>query len=120
MSEIFFSDIESESVEAEVLATYEKITGKTLYPGDPVRLFLEALALRITIQNNVINLAGRQNLLPYASGGHLDYLGLMVGCNRLPASSAICELGFYLAEPLAFDVPVPKNTRVFLPLMRTG
>lgn len=112
MSEIFFADINSESVEAAVLSTYETITGTTLYPGDPVRLFLESVAYRITVQNNVINLAGRQNLLPYASGFHLDYLGLMVGASRLSASHAVCQQGFYLNEPLDFDVAVPAGTRV--------
>lgn len=112
MSEIFFADINSESVEAAVLSDYEKIAGTTLYPGDPVRLFLEALTYTLTVQNNVINLAGRQNLLPYASGSHLDYLGLMVGCSRLAASHAVCKQGFYLTAPLAFDVTVPAGTRV--------
>lgn len=74
MSEILFADIESASVEENVLTAYEQIAETTLYPGDPVRLFLESLACTIAVQANAINLAGKQNLLAYAEGKHLDSL----------------------------------------------
>lgn len=112
MTDLLFSDCDSKSVEAEILSAYENISGQTLYPGDPVRLFLEALAYAIAIQNNVIDLAGRQNLLAFASGAHLDYIGMMVGTPRLGASFAQCEQAFYLKEPLAFSVSIPAGSRV--------
>lgn len=112
MSGILFADVESASVEENVLTTYEQIASTTLYPGDPVRLFLESLAYTIALQNNVINLAGRQNLLAYAEGEHLDYIGMMVGTPRQGSSRAACRQAFYLDGPLAFDVPVPAGTRV--------
>ena len=112
MAEILFADVDSASVEDAVIRTYEQITGATLYPGDPVRLFLESIAYTLAQQNNVINLAGRQNLLAYAVGSHLDYIGMMVGTARLGASHASCDQAFYLKEPLAFDVPIPPGTRV--------
>lgn len=112
MSGILFADIDSASVEKAVITTYETIAKTTLYPGDPVRLFLESVAYTLAVQNNVINLAGRQNLLAYAESEHLDYIGMMVGTKRLGASRAVCEQAFYLAAPLVFDVPVPKGTRV--------
>ena len=112
MSEILFADIDSASVEDAVITTYEQIVGVTLYPADPVRLFLESIAYTLALQNNVINLAGRQNLLAYASGEHLDYIGMMVGTARLGASAATCEQAFRLASPLDFDVTVPQGSRV--------
>lgn len=112
MKDILFADTDSASVEKAVLTAYEQIAATTLYPGDPVRLFLEALAYTIALQNNVINLAGRQNLLAYAQGAHLDYIGMMVGTERLNANAASCQQIFYLASPLAFDVPIPSGTRV--------
>ncbi len=112
MSEIVFADTDSASVENAVLTAYETIAQTTLYPGDPVRLFLEALAYTLALQNNVINLAGRQNLLAYAQGEHLDYLGMMVGTARLGASHAVAKQRFSLSVALDFDVTVPAGTRV--------
>lgn len=112
MAEILFADIDSRDVESAVLTAYESIAQTTLYPGDPVRLFLESLAYTIALQNNVINLAGRQTLLAYATGGHLDAIGMMVDTQRLDASHATCEQQFSLPEALGFDVPIPAGTRV--------
>lgn len=112
MSGILFADVDSASVESAVLGAYEDIAGTTLYPGDPVRLFLESLAYTIALQNNVINLAGRQNLLACAVGEHLDYIGMMVGTARLGLSHAKAMQEFSLAAPLNFDVVIPSGTRV--------
>lgn len=112
MSEILFADIDSASVEDAVITAYEQIAQTTLYPADPVRLFLESIAYTLALQNNVINLAGRQNLLAYAQGEHLDYIGMMVGTARLGASAASCEQAFYLEGPLDFDVAIPQGSRV--------
>ena len=109
---IAFADTRSATVETAILTAYERIAGTTLYPADPVRLFLEALAWTITVQNGVIDMAGRQNLLACAQGAHLDYIGMMVGTARLGASRAVATQRFSLAGPLDFDVPVPAGTRV--------
>lgn len=112
MADILFAELNPEEVQDAVLSTYEQITGKTLYPADPVRLFLEALAYTLIVQNGVINLAGRQNLLAFAEGKHLDYIGMMVGTSRLGSSRASCRQAFYLKEALNFAVTVPAGTRV--------
>lgn len=107
-----FADLDAASVESSVLTAYERIAETTLYPGDPVRLFLESLAYVLAVQNQVIDLAGRQNLLAFARGEHLDYIGMMVGTPRLGNSSAACTQRFALAGPLEFDVMIPQGTRV--------
>ncbi len=112
MSEILFADVESVQVETAVLTAYERIAETTLYPGDPVRLFLESLAYTIALQNNVINLAGRQNLLACARGDHLDYIGMMVGTPKLGESHACATQRFELPRSLDFDVTIPAGTRV--------
>lgn len=112
MSEISFADLDPANVEAAVLTGYERIAETTLYPGDPVRLFLESLAYVIAVQNSVINLAGRQNLLRYAEKGHLDELALAVGTTRLGDGYARCVQRLELAAALAFDVLIPAGTRV--------
>lgn len=112
MSEINFADADSSRLEAAVLTEYEKIAQTTLYPDNPVRLFLESLAYIIAMQNNVINLAGRQNLLQFATGDHLDYIGQMVNTARLGTSHASAIQKFVLQESLDYDVLVPAGTRV--------
>jgi len=106
-----FADLSVEDVEKSVLTAYEQIAGTTLYPGDPVRLFLESLAYVLAIQNGVIDMAGKQNLLAYAAGGHLDAIGLMTGTERLGESRALTTLQFTLEEPMGFSVEIPAGTR---------
>ena len=59
-------------VEKSVLTSYETIAKTTLYPGDPVRLFLESLAYVLALQNSIIDMAGKANLLQFALGDHLE------------------------------------------------
>lgn len=112
MSRISFADLDIAAVEATVLTGYERIAQTTLYPGDPVRLFLESLAYLLVLQNQAINLAGKQNLLAFAQGDHLDFIGMMVGTPRLGDSKAVCMQRFYFEEGVDFAVEVPAGSRV--------
>lgn len=112
LPEIHFANADASEIEAKVMAAYEKASGVTLQPGDPVRLFLESLSYVLSVQNSLIDLAGRQNLLAYAEGAALDHLGALMGVARIPAQPARCEMRFSLAEPLAFAVPIPKGCRI--------
>ena len=109
---ISFAQGDAADVEAAVISAYEGLTGVTLQRADPVRLFLESLAYVITVQNNVIDLAGKQNLLAYSSGGCLDHIGGLMGVTRIPAQPARCVLRFSVGEVLAFALPIPAGTRV--------
>ncbi len=106
-----FAELSVEGVEKSVLTAYETIAQTTLYPGDPVRLFLESIAYVLALQNSVIDMAGKANLLAYATGEHLDAIGLMTGTERLGASSASTTLKFTLQEALDFDVEIPEGTK---------
>lgn len=109
---ITFAPQSTSEVEKAVITAYEKIAGITLQPADPVRLFLESLAYIVSIQNGLIDLAGKQNLLAYATGAHLDHLGALMGVSRIPARNATCIIRFSINEKLGFDIPVPEATRV--------
>ncbi len=112
LPDISFAPESAAEIEAQVITGYEKALGRTLQPGDPERLFLESLAYFITVQNAVINFAGKQNLLAYAMGGHLDHLGAPMGVARIPAQPGRCLLRFSIGQPLSFEVPIPAGTRV--------
>lgn len=108
---ISFAPLDTAEIESSIFTVYERLSGITLQPGDPVRLFLESLAYIINVQNGLIDLAGKQNLLAYASGANLDHLGALMGVARIPAMPASCLLRFGIDSPLAFAVPIPKGTR---------
>ena len=111
LPDVSFAESDASAVEAAVLTVYEGLTGLTLQPGDPVRLFLESLAYTVSVQNQLLDLAGNQNLLAYARGAHLDHLGALMGEARIAAQSARVMLRFELTEPLAFAVPIPVGSR---------
>ncbi len=100
-----------QETENNIIKRYEELAGTTLYPADPVRLFLKSLAYTLSVQNAVIDYAAKQNLLAYASGLHLDHLGELMGVKRQEAKPAKTLLKFGLSEVLGFDVSIPKGTR---------
>lgn len=93
LPEISFAPQSASEIEAAILRRYEEIRQTTLQPGDPERLFLESLAYFVAVQNAVINFTGRQNLLAYATGAHLDHLGAPMGvaCVLLAADLSCSE-----------------------------
>ncbi|WP_304680382.1 baseplate J/gp47 family protein [uncultured Desulfovibrio sp.] len=111
LPDVSFAPQSTADIEAAVITAYERLTGITLQPADPVRLFLESLAYVIGVQNGLIDLAGKQNLLAYARGAHLDHLGALMGIARIPAQPARVMLRFAVPEALDFAVPIPSGTR---------
>ncbi|MBQ3059619.1 MAG: baseplate J/gp47 family protein [Desulfovibrio sp.] len=109
---VSFAELDVSLVEASVITAYERLTGLTLQPADPVRLFLESLAYTVGVQNQLIDLAGRQGLLAFAQGAHLDHLGALMGVSRIPAQPARLTLRFHVTEALDFPVTIPAGTRV--------
>ena len=107
-----FSGLTPSEIETLVINAYETASGNTVYPGDPVRLFLESNAYVISLLVAYINETGRQQFLAHAVGPHLDLIGAMVDTARLPASAARTVLRFSVAEALAWPVFIPQGTRV--------
>ncbi|GAB7080834.1 baseplate assembly protein [Megalodesulfovibrio paquesii] len=111
MSELMFVDTDPSRVQAEVMAAYELAAGKTLYPGDPVRLFLESVAYTLSHQRFLIDWTAKQNLVRYASGPYLDALGELLQTVRLPSQPARTTLRYSLVAPLEWAVAVPAGAR---------
>ncbi|MDL2275446.1 baseplate J/gp47 family protein [Desulfosarcina sp. OttesenSCG-928-G10] len=109
---ITFSEIDPAAVRAALIQAYERITGRTLYPGNPERLFLDALSYFISLQNLAIDAAGKKNLLAYADGPHLDHLGIQQNTPRLDVSPAKTVLRFTLPEVMTWDVTILLGTRI--------
>lgn len=111
LNDIVFAEKAPEKIESDIFATYENITGRSLARGDPVRLFLETIALIIIQQRNLIDNAAKMNLLSYSTGDYLDHLGSLLGVKRLEASRAYVTLRFNLSESQNIDIEIPGGTR---------
>lgn len=107
-----FIEADPEIITKDIITTYEAITKRTLFPGDPVKLFLTALAQIIIQQRVLINATAKQNLLRYANGEVLDEIGAMYDTARLSAEAAITTIQFTLSIPLASATIIPKGTRI--------
>lgn len=99
-------------VTQELIAAYEAMTSKTLYPGQVERLLIDLIAYRESVTRAAINDTARQNLVAFARAPMLDYLGELVDVNRLPAKSARCTVRLTFGEPLASSLAIPAETRV--------
>lgn len=109
---IQFLETSASVIEREIIETYEQITGRTLAPGDPVRLFLLSLAAVIIQLCNANDDAMKQNLLSYARGLFIDHIGALMGVQRHPPSFASTTIRFTLSAAQASGLIVPVGTQV--------
>lgn len=102
-----FIDRDPETITREMVASWEEMTGKSLYPAQVERLQIDLQAYRETLVRIGIQEAAKQNLLAFASAPVLDYLGQWVDTERLPAQPArtTIRLTFVEAVPAAFQIP---------------
>ena len=107
-----FIERDPQVITAEIVALYEQLSGKTLYPAQVERLLVDVIAYRETLVRIGIQEAAKQNLVAWARAPMLDYLGELVGVTRLPAQPARTTLRFTLAAALATDLLIPAGTRV--------
>lgn len=107
-----FIDRDPATITAEMVAQAETMLGKTLYPAQPERLIVDMGAYRETVTRIAIQAAAQQNLVRYANGPILDYLGELLGVSRLAASAAQTTIRFSLDAARTDDIAVPAGTRV--------
>ncbi|MEW9106334.1 baseplate J/gp47 family protein [Paenibacillus sp.] len=112
LPDIQFVDVDVNRTVQNIITSYEAISGRKLYPADPVRLFLLSIAQLIVQQRAIINQTAKQNLLRYATGDYLDHLGAMVETERLAAAPALTTVRFHLSIPLSEAVLIPAGARV--------
>ena len=108
-----FISTDSVEVVADLTAKYEELTGHTLLPSDPDKLFIQWVAGIIIQQRIIVNYAANQNLPSRAVGENLDALGEMIyNVTRPEAKPAECVVRFTLSAPQETAIPIPKGTRV--------
>ena len=83
LAEPNFIDRDANKITAELVAKYEQLSGKPLYPAQADRLMIDVIAYREMLVRSAINEAAKQNLIAFANGVMLDYLGDFFGVVRL-------------------------------------
>ncbi|MDU6040052.1 MAG: baseplate J/gp47 family protein [Clostridium butyricum] len=93
---------------------YYRLTGKkiTLSLADPNRLILYAASLQIYQIFQCVDKAGKMNLLKYATGDFLDYLGALKGILRSGMTAAKTTIRFSLSEIRNANIGIASGTRV--------
>ena len=104
-------DDDAQTILADVIADYEKRTGKTLQPAHIERLLINTYAYREALTRQQINEAYRQQHIRFATGLMLDLCGDDVNTPRLEASAARCTLRF-TGEDFSGEVNIPIGTLV--------
>lgn len=109
-----FIDTDPAALAAAMVESFEGMTGRSLLPAQPERLFLDWLAYQFALQRQAMQEAGEQTLLAYARGTNLDHLGSFLGVLRLPARAAQAVFEVRMATPA-------ETARMVGPLsVRTG
>ncbi len=108
-----FISTDTHALVSELIASYEQITGLTVKPASPERLFIQWVAGVIVQERALNNYTGNQNIPSRASDQNLDALGeLFYNTPRPLAQAAISTQRFHISEPQENAVLVPRGTRV--------
>ena len=113
LPDVEFVDTNTETLVNKLIAGYEEITGRILYPADPVRAFILWLASVIIQERVNINESAKQNLPRYATGRNLDSLSeIFHNTYRLKGTAARTTLGFGITKALDKDYVITDEIEV--------
>lgn len=110
---IDFVTTDTAQVESELIRKYETLTGRKLYPADPVRLLILWAAAVIVQERVLLNHSARQNVPRFAEGEYLDSLGeLFRETGRMEPKPAKTTFRFWLSAARQDQQVIPAGTRV--------
>lgn len=112
-SDYEFIQTDTTALVNSLIAAYEQMTGVTVHPASPERLFIAWVA-DIIIQTRVaINYAANQNIPSRAVGENLDALAELFYTRQRPAAKpASCTVRFSISEPQQSAILIPAGTRI--------
>lgn len=111
LPDIKFVEDDVNKVFEELVTVFQGTTGRILNRADPEMLVLRAFALLFVQQRILINQVAKGELLRYARGIILDYLG-QPNTTRLQAEPAVTTERFTLSIPLVTPQIIPAGTRI--------
>lgn len=104
-----FIECSPEEITRQNVELYEQIVGKTLYPAQPERIFIDVISYRECLLRQAVQLTAEQNLVEYARDAALDHLAQNVGVYRLTAQPASCTVQITLSEEAAGAVVISQG-----------
>lgn len=108
-----FVQTDSAGVLSALVAKYEELTGRTLLPADPDRVFLSWVADVIIQERVLLNFAANQNIPSRSVGANLDALGEFIyNFKRPTAKPSECTIKFTITGPQETAINIPIGTRV--------
>lgn len=108
-----FVNTDPEAIEIALTSLYEEVTGDTVLPSSPVRLFISWVTDVVAQVLAMVNHAANQNIPSQAVGENLDALGeLYFGKKRPQATPASVTIQFTISEAQTSAVLIPKGTRI--------
>lgn len=111
--DIEFVNADTNAIMDELVADFERVAERKLYPADPVRVVLMFLATVMSQERVIMNKAAKQNVPRFAEGKYLDSLGEIFGdVYRMQAVPAHTELEFEISEIQENEIIIPQGTRV--------
>ncbi len=113
MSDYKFVDTDSGKIVSLLVENYEQLTGRTLLPDDPDKVFISWVALLIVQERALINFAAGQNIPSRAIGENLDALGEFIyNVKRPQAQPAEVDVRFEISAAQSSAVAIPKGTKI--------
>lgn len=112
LPDIQYVPIDPEATKNNTITVYEAISGRTLFPGDPIRLFLLSQTEIIIQQQIKLNDVAKSTLLRYARGAILDHMAAFVETPRLAAAAAVTTVRFSISAPRLEAILIPPGVRV--------
>ena len=111
-----FVDTSVDALVSLLIASYERLSGQTVQPASPERVFIQWAASIVAHERVLNNYTGNQNIPSRAEGENLDALAELMYLPRRPqAQAAGCMQRFHISEPQKSAILVPKGTRVTSP-----
>ena len=111
--EISFVNTDTDTLVNALVKSYEKFTGRTLYPADPVQKFILWIADIIIQERILIDESAKQNVPRYAQGVYLDSLAeIFKDAYRLQPQAAATTFRFYLSTASPYQHLIPIGTRI--------
>ena len=106
-----FVSTDTAALVSSLVAGYEKITGVSVQPASPEKLFIQWVA-DIIVQERVLNnYTGNQNIPSRSEGENLDALGeLFYVVERPAAQPAVCNMRFHISEAQETAILIPAGT----------
>lgn len=104
-----FVNFDPDEITRQNVELYERIVGKTLYPAQPERLFIDVISYRECLLRQAVQEAAEQNLVEYARDAALDHLAQNVGVARLEAQPASCTVEITLSEEAASSIVISQG-----------